>query len=123
MTLAELARTAQGVYGCVPRVWGDADAPATLVATATGSAGSLVGEVIASRAQAFVAGEVRYHDALEAVASGVGVIELGHDVTEWPLVSLLEEAVRGVEGLPSRDVHALAAERGWWTPDELEGAL
>jgi hypothetical protein len=123
MTLAELARTAQEAYGCVPRVWGDADAAAALVATATGSAGSLMGEVIASRAQAFVAGEVRYHDALEAVASGVGVIELGHDVTEWPLVSLLEEVVRGVEGLPSRDVHAYTAERGWWTPDELEGAL
>ena len=122
-TLSELSRTAQRIYGCVPRVWGDADAPAGLVATATGSAGSLVGEVIASGAQAFVAGEVRYHDALEAVASGVGVIELGHDVTEWPLVSLLEEAVRAVEGLASRDVHALAAERGWWTPDEREGAL
>ena len=82
-----------------------------------------MGEVIASRAQAFVAGEVRYHDALEAVSSGVGVIELGHDVTEWPLVSLLEEAVRAVEGLASCDVHALTAERRWWTPDEREGAL
>ncbi len=122
-TLVELARTAAEVYGCVPRVWGEADAPAALVASATGSAGSLVGEVIASRAQAFVAGEVRYHDALEAVSSGVGVIELGHDVTEWPLVSLLDEAVRAVEGLASRDVHALGAERRWWTPDECEGAL
>jgi len=122
-TLGELARVAASEYGCTPRVWGSAEADVNRVATATGSAGSLVGQVISSGADVLVAGEVRYHDALEAVASGVGVIELGHDVTEWPLVALLENAVRSLSGLPDTAVHVLPADRGWWTPAEREGEL
>jgi len=120
-TLGELARAASKAYRCVPRVWGDPEAVIERVATATGSAGSLVGEVIASGAHALVAGEVRYHDALEAVAAGVCVIELGHDVTEWPLVELLEEAVRSIAELPAGSVHRLPSDRGWWTPETVEG--
>ncbi len=117
-SLRELARRGADVFGVTPRVWGDPDAVIEKVATATGSGGSLVGEVIASGAQAFVVGEVRYHDALEAVACGVGVIELGHDVTEWPLVALLGDAVLAVPGLDGSMVHTLEANRGWWTPEE-----
>lgn len=115
-TVAGLAQLAASAYGVTPRVWGDPDADVRRVATATGSAGSLIGDALASGAQAFVAGEVRYHDALEAAAAGLAVIEVGHDATEWPLVSLLEEAVRGVPGLDGSAVHALPARIGWWTP-------
>ena len=77
--------------------------PLARVATATGSAGSLVGDALATGAQALVAGEVRYHDALDAVESGLAIIELGHDVSEWPLVGLLADAVRAHPGLGSGD--------------------
>lgn len=114
LTLADLAARAAAAYGVAARVWGDPETPVSRVATGTGSAGSLVGDAIASGAQALVAGEVRYHDAVDAVGAGLGVIELGHDVTEWPLVELLEQAVRGIESIDSVSVHRLPAQAGWW---------
>lgn len=116
-TLADLVSTAQAAFGCRPRVWGDASAVLSRVVTATGSAGSLVRDARRSGAEALVAGEVRYHEALSAVEAGVCIIELGHDVSEWPLVSLLEEVVLGVDGVDPDTVHVLPSAAGWWVPD------
>ena len=116
LTLRGLATVASGVFNITPVVWGDPELPLSRVATATGSAGSLIGDVIAAGAQALVAGEVRYHDALDAAENGLAVVELGHDVSEWPLVSLLADAVRLTPGLDPAAVHVLPATPGWWTP-------
>lgn len=116
LTLEALVAGASNAFGITPRVWGDPATPLERVATATGSASSLVGDVLASGAQALVAGEVRYHDALDALEMGLAIVELGHDVSEWPLVSLLEDAVRSVSGLDAANVHTLPATPGWWTP-------
>ncbi len=98
-------------------VWGDPETALSRVVTATGSAGSLIGDVIAAGAQALVAGEVRYHDALDAAENGLAVVELGHDVSEWPLVSLLEDAVRLDARARSRvPCTSCPATPGWWTP-------
>ncbi len=104
-----------GRLGCTPRVWGDPERRIGRVATATGSGGSLIGDAIAAGADVLVAGEVRYHDALMAVQSGLSVIEAGHDVTEWPLVPVLASALLNVAGLGSL-VAADDPSRGWWTP-------
>lgn len=115
-TLESLAETAAASLGITPRVWGAPGTPLTRIATATGSAGSLIGDVLATGAQALVAGEVRYHDALDAVEAGLCIIELGHDVSEWPLVTLLETVVRNIDGLEPHAIHMLSSEPGWWTP-------
>lgn len=115
MTLSGLATVASATFNVTARVWGDPDTPLRHVVTATGSAGSLVSTAIASGASALVAGEVRYHDALEAVEAGICVIELGHDVTEWPLVTLLRKTILAVPGLDTDTVHMLPATPGWWT--------
>lgn len=122
MALSALVAHAAAVYSVTPRVWGDADLPVTRIATGTGSAGSLIGDALAAGAQALVAGEVRYHDALDAVEAGLAVVELGHDVTEWPLVSLLEKAVRSVRDIDQQAVHTLPAKPGWWTPEGVRNA-
>ncbi len=116
LTLRGLAARASEAFSATPVVWGEPEAAVSRVVTATGSAGSLIGDVIASGAQALVAGEVRYHDALDAAENGLAVVELGHDVSEWPLVSLLEDAVRLTPGLDPSAVHVLPAIPGWWTP-------
>lgn len=116
LTLQDLATRARSVFGITPVVWGNPEYLLTRIVTATGSAGSLIGDVLASGAQALVAGEVRYHDALDAVEMGLAVLELGHDVSEWPLVDLLADAVRTTPGLDPADVHVLPATPGWWTP-------
>ncbi len=115
MTLRGLATVAAGTFNITPRVWGDPDAPVSRVATSTGSAGSLVGDAFAAGAQVLLAGEVRYHEALDASEAGLGIIELGHDVSEWPLVGLLERVVRSVPGIDPDMVRSLPASPGWWT--------
>jgi len=115
-TLRSLAKLAAEAFNITPRIWGDPLTPLSRVATATGSASSLVGDVLAAGGEALVAGEVRYHDALDAEELGLSIVELGHDVSEWPLVGLLESAVRSASGLDPGSVHVLPATPGWWTP-------
>lgn len=115
-TLQSLARAAARRFSVKPRIWGDPQMRLDSVVTATGSAGSLVGDVIAAGAQALVAGEVRYHDALGALDAGIAVIELGHDVSEWPLTSVLADAVRTTQGLDPALVSLETPRAGWWTP-------
>lgn len=122
VTLHQLAQRVFHAYGIVPRVWGDPDSVIETVGCTTGSGGSLLSAAIGKGVQAFVAGEVRYHDATDAVQAGVGVIEIGHDVSEWPLVSLLETVVRDIPDLPSEMVHALPPSAGWWIPKERTNA-
>lgn len=113
--LSVFAVIVAGRLGCTPRVWGHAERAVHRVATATGSGGSLIGDAIAAGADVLVAGEVRYHDALAAVESGLAIIEAGHDVTEWPLVPVLASVVKNVAGLGSLVV-VDAPSRGWWIP-------
>ncbi|HEY5541131.1 MAG TPA: Nif3-like dinuclear metal center hexameric protein [Coriobacteriia bacterium] len=116
LTLRGLAALAAHAFNITPRIWGDPDTEIGRIATATGSAGSLIGDVIAADASALVAGEVRYHDALDAVESGLAIVELGHDVSEWPLVALLKNAILALPSLDPAIVHVLPATPGWWTP-------
>ena len=116
ITLADLADLISERFDCAPRVWG---APTTTIrraAFATGSAGSLIGAAGDVEADVLVAGEVRYHDASAASSEGLCIVEMGHDVSEWPLVPILAAAV---EPLARENAITLSVDeprRGWWTP-------
>ncbi len=58
------------------------------VAVCGGSGGDFIAE-LAGEVDAFVSGEVRHHQWLEANALGVTVIEAGHYATEVPIVDTL----------------------------------
>lgn len=118
-TVGELAERAARSFGVVPRVWGAPERPVARIATATGSAGSLIGDVVKAGADVLVAGEVRYHDALRALGAGLAVIELGHDVSELPLVDLLEEAI--LTAVPNVPHVRVCERRSWWMPAIGEG--
>lgn len=100
-----------------PRVWGRADRGVRRLATAPGSGRSLVAAALEAGADALVTGELRYHDALDATAAGLAVVEAGHDATEWPMVPVLAEMARRAEGLPGSRVFVDAARTGWWTTE------
>lgn len=117
-SLRSIADDASRRFGVSPRVWGDPERAVRVVATSTGSAGSLIPDAISAGADVLVAGEVRYHDALDAAESGLAIIELGHDVSEWPMVALLERVVLSIEGLDRESVRTLPAQAGWWTSGE-----
>ncbi|MDZ4180140.1 MAG: Nif3-like dinuclear metal center hexameric protein [Coriobacteriia bacterium] len=115
-TLASLVARVSDRLKCTPRVWGQPDAKIDRVATATGSAGSLISDAISSAADVLIAGEVRYHDALDALARGLAIIEAGHDVTEWPLVPVLAGAIKKTPGINPGVVYVDDTVRRWWTP-------
>jgi dinuclear metal center YbgI/SA1388 family protein len=110
--LAGFASRVGRVLGVRPRVWGDPRCGVRLVAVGNGSVRSLIPSALAAGADVLLGGEVRYHDALDAVANGLAIIEAGHDSTEWPLVRLLADVARtvlGDEGVIEEPAHA-----GWW---------
>ena len=121
-SLRALARDVGERLGVNPRVWGAEETAISLVATATGSGGSLINDAISAGAQVLIAGEVRYHDAVDAVGRGLAVIEAGHDATEWPLIPVLADAVRATPGLASAFVNLDRPSVGWWTPNTSDGS-
>ncbi len=115
ISLARFAAEVREALGSPARVWGDADSLVASAAVATGSGGSLIPGARRVEADVLVAGEVRYHDAMDAVSSGLSIIEIGHDISEWPLVPLLREAVLGTPGLPPSLVYMDPPSARWWT--------
>lgn len=120
-TLGSMAEQVAGRFGVTPRVWGAADTKVRLVATAPGSGRGLVADALAGGADVMLTGELRYHDALDALASGLAVIECGHDATEWPYVPLLAGVARGVEGIGAAMVVDEKPIIEWWTPQRQKG--
>ncbi len=114
--LEHLAARCLSVFGSVPRVWG---APGDLVqniAVVNGSAGSLLDDCIKVHADCLICGELHYHQALEALQKGMAIIELGHDVSEFPLLALLAQAAIAA-GVPSEKVLVYEEVPRWFTPE------
>lgn len=112
-TVGSIARLTATRLRVDPRVWGERTRAVGTVAVATGSAAAMVPHALAAGADVMVCGELRYHDALDAVSRGLAVIEAGHDATEWPLVAVLAEAVRSTPGLAAEAVRVDDATIGW----------
>lgn len=71
------------------------------VAVCSGAGGSLITEWPAGVADAFVTGDVSYHQMQRAVALGMTVVDPGHGPTEQPAVRALARLLRrALPGLP-----------------------
>ena len=70
------------------------------VAVLGGSGGSFVREAAASGADAYVTGDLDYHDALLAEALGLAAIDAGHAATELPSLAPLAERLSGLVDVP-----------------------
>jgi dinuclear metal center YbgI/SA1388 family protein len=114
-TLGALAALVAERLGVGVRMWGDSEAPVTLVALAPGSGRSLVEDAMAGGADSLVTGELRYHVAHDALMRGLSVIEAGHDATEWPLTEALARIVGRTPGLESEDVISDVVGHPWRT--------
>jgi dinuclear metal center YbgI/SA1388 family protein len=66
------------------------------VAVCSGSGASLIPEFVASGAQVFVSGDVRYHDARVVEQAGLGVVDIGHFVSEYVIVDELKQRLRKI---------------------------
>jgi dinuclear metal center YbgI/SA1388 family protein len=90
LTLRQLALQLKERLGAAyVRIAGDPEMVLNRVALCTGSGASLLNAFYASGAQAYITGDLRYHDARTAEANGVGLLDIGHFSSELPVVATL----------------------------------
>jgi dinuclear metal center YbgI/SA1388 family protein len=70
------------LHATLVQVVGDSSAWIERVAIVCGSGGELIGDAISARADAFLTGELRFHDCLTAQAQGLSLVLPGHYATE-----------------------------------------
>jgi dinuclear metal center YbgI/SA1388 family protein len=104
--LATLVRHALGAHAVA--VAGDAHRLVERVAVACGAGGDFLRDAAHAQANALLTGEARFHSALEAEATGIGLVVAGHHATERPGVELL--AARLGEAFPNLRVWASTTE-------------
>ncbi|MBP2626342.1 MAG: NGG1p interacting factor 3 protein [Firmicutes bacterium] len=61
------------------------------VAVCGGSGAGFINKAAFAGADVFITGDVKYHEAQDALAAGIAVIDAGHFATEEPVVSALAE--------------------------------
>lgn len=117
-TVRELAVEVERILGTTVRIWGEAERTVRRVGTANGSGSSLLPSAV-GMCEVLVTGEVRYHDALGAVADGLCIIEAGHDATEWPLVEVLASAITDIVG-SDVPVYQVPPYLAWRTTEDVD---
>jgi dinuclear metal center YbgI/SA1388 family protein len=95
ISLADFAKKVKKALAAdVVRMVGDKATQVRRVAVCGGSGGSLLPNFLASGADVFVTGDIRYHDALLVLEKGRSLLDAGHFATEnlvvGPLARLLE---------------------------------
>jgi dinuclear metal center YbgI/SA1388 family protein len=88
LKLAALAEYVEGKLARTVSLVGDGERLVRFAALVPGSGGSLV-EQAAAGADVMITGEIKYHEALDAAALGLGVIAAGHYDTERPVLNVL----------------------------------
>jgi dinuclear metal center YbgI/SA1388 family protein len=85
------------------RVVGNPEMAVQTIAVCTGSGSSLMKAFMASGADVFVSGDLRYHDARDAEMAGRGLLDIGHFGSEHVMVEAVAGRMRKIldgEGLP-----------------------
>jgi putative NIF3 family GTP cyclohydrolase 1 type 2 len=103
----KLAERCRERLGSDVRVAGDSGRAVATVALCGGAGASLIPDAIRAGVDAFVTGDLKHHQALDAGAAGLAVIDAGHHGTERPFVPVL--ARRLAEAGPPGEV--LVSER------------
>lgn len=90
VTLEALGKRVAETLGTVPiRLAGDPERNVSRVAVCGGSGGGLVSAAAFAGAEVLVTGDVKHHEALDALGRGLAVIDAGHYGTENPVVPVL----------------------------------
>ncbi len=95
MTLSDFAKQVREVLraGGV-RMVGDPGALVQKVAVCGGAGMEVSQDAVRCGAQVLVTGDIRYHDAQEAMAMGLCLIDAGHFATEFPVLNSLQGLLR-----------------------------
>lgn len=97
MPLDALAEEVRYVFGLGQvRMAGDLSLTVSRVAVCSGSGAGLLGAFMSSGAQAFVSGDMRYHDAKQVEAAGRGLIDIGHFASEHLILEELAGRLKNI---------------------------
>ncbi len=103
--LTSLALAVKQTFGVETlRVAGDPHLPVKRVAICTGSGASLLPSFLASAAEVYISGDLRYHDARDTAAAGRGLIDVGHFSSEHIFVAELTRRLRAAAAAAGLDV-------------------
>ncbi|MGB9793156.1 MAG: YqfO family protein, partial [Thermacetogeniaceae bacterium] len=95
MTLGSFAeRVKESLGQKAVRVVGQLERMVSRVAVCGGSGAALLHQAIRSKADVYVTGDVRHHDALNALAQGIALIDAGHHGTERVIVSVIADYLK-----------------------------
>lgn len=86
------------------RVVGDAGMPINRIAVCAGSGGSLIGKVLAAGADAFVTGDMKYHDGKLAEENGLAIIDIGHFASERLILEPLSSFLKAKSATERSDI-------------------
>jgi putative NIF3 family GTP cyclohydrolase 1 type 2 len=107
MALGDLALAAGRDLGLdMVQMVGDPRAVVCQVALCSGSGGSLTGDFLSSSAEAYITGEIRYHQARDIAAAGRGAIDIGHFGSERIMIQDIVE--RLTRALASEEITVAA---------------
>ncbi len=94
MTLESLRMKAQQKLKGPVRAYGAPDSLVHILGCCSGAGGSEIRLAMEQGADCFITGEVRHHEALDAVDAGCCVLEAGHFETENPVCEVLSAALQ-----------------------------
>ena len=117
--LGDVARRCAAAFSSCPRVWGESSRPVKRLALLNGSwSGQEVYDACMDNSlDCVIVGETKYHFCADAQPH-LSIVDLGHDVSELPLVGLLID-VLAAAGLGSVHIVDLTQSAGnWWTACE-----
>lgn len=106
MNLAQFIRLVQAKLG-IPLVkyCGDLDTVVEKIALCGGSGASLISQAAFAGAKVYLTADIKYHEAQEALAQGLAIVDGGHFATERPVIAVLGEYLRSE--LEGKDVLVL----------------
>ncbi len=113
--LGALASKCKRVFGGSPRVWGDAKRRIQHIAYLNGSwrDADLYEKCMRAGIECVIVGETGYHLCLDAQPY-LSIIELGHDLSELPIVDVLYDALVHAELDEAKIVRLHCSDANWW---------
>ncbi|NMB02371.1 MAG: Nif3-like dinuclear metal center hexameric protein [Firmicutes bacterium] len=93
-TLGELAQQLESLWNSPCRIVGDPSQHVSKVAVVGGSGGDFINQAKRVGADVLITGDVSYHDAIDAEALGLAVLDAGHFSTEKVMVQEVTQYLR-----------------------------
>lgn len=113
MTLEECASYVKQIFKPESiRIYGEPDAAAEWAAIVPGAGGDMIKTAVKADCEVMITGDIKHHEALDAMAQGLAVIDAGHYGLEKIFVPYMMEYIK--RELPQLEVFAAKEKNPFW---------